>query len=361
MADNGGKQNVQVLAEMAHDVSPEARGDLYGNIANMFEKRGNSLSENERELMVEILGRLSRDVEMSVRLALADRLAEQGNAPYELVRMLANDEILVAEPVLSRSPVLKDQDLIDIVQQRTRQYHLAISMRNNLSEDVTAALVDTGDQDVIVSLLNNHDAGISQSVLEYLAEESKRIDPYQQPLIRRPDLPESIATQMYEWVSAELREFIADRYELSAEELDQALRDSVSDVTPQESSDPGAAERLVEQLKERGKLNAELVLQSLQQGQISLFESALAAMSGMNRAVVQRLVYEDDGNSLAVISRAVGIKRPNYLLIYQAIRQSRQTGGRLSKEETVTLSQLYDKISDEAAALQVQRWQRQSA
>jgi uncharacterized protein (DUF2336 family) len=361
MAEKDGKTDIRLLADLARDVSHEGRGDLYANIADIFERQNHRLSDNERTLMVEILERLSHDVEMSVRRALADRLAEAGNAPYELVRMLANDEVLVAEPVLSRSPLLEDEDLIAIVESRTRQHQLAIAMRNGISEDVSAALVDAGDKDVIITLLNNHDARISESVMEYLAEESRRIDSYQRPLIRRPDLPRRIATRMYEWVSAELKGFIAERFALSETELEEAIKASVADVSPADEHDRGAAERLVEQLRERGKLNAELVLRALQQGQISLFEAALAAMSGMNRTLLQKLIYEDDGKSLAQVAKAIGIKRSEFLLIFQSIRQSRQEGTRLSKDETIALSRLFDDISPEAAQLQVQRWARQAA
>jgi uncharacterized protein (DUF2336 family) len=233
-------------------------------------------------------------------------------------------------------------------------------MRDNLTEDVAAALVDAGGRDVIVTLLNNHDARISELVLDYLAEESRRIDPFRQPLVRRPDLPRTIAAKMYEWVSDELKGYIAERFVLSTEELEQALHDSVTEITLETTGEAGAAERLVTQLRDRGKLNTELVLRSLQQGQISLFEAALAEMSGISRTAIQRLVYQGDGNSLAHLAKAISISRSNYLLIFQAIRTSRETGGRLSKEETVSLSKLFDEISPEAVELRVQRWRRQT-
>jgi len=87
---------VRGLFKLAHEKSKEGRESLYSAIGDLFERRANELQASERELMIEILERLSRDVEMSVRVSLANRLSEQGDAPYDLIHMLANDDVQVA-------------------------------------------------------------------------------------------------------------------------------------------------------------------------------------------------------------------------------------------------------------------------
>ena len=37
--------------------------------------------------------------------------------------------------------------------------------------------------------------------MEYLVEQSKRVDTYQNPLLKRPDLEPDLAKRMYLWVS----------------------------------------------------------------------------------------------------------------------------------------------------------------
>ena len=148
---------------------------------------------------------LIHDVEVSVRRALAERLSEQPLAPHELVIALANDEIEVAHPLLVNSDVLQDLELIEIIRNRTLEHQLAIGIRKSVSEEVTDALIATDSVDVIKTLLENHHAKISQRTMEYLVEQSQRVDTYQNPLLRRPDLDTTLAKRMYWWVSAALR------------------------------------------------------------------------------------------------------------------------------------------------------------
>ena len=309
--------------------------------------------------MADILARLSHDVEMSVRAALANRLAGKLDAPAELITMLANDEIQVAYKILSTSPVLRDTDLIEVVRHRTMQHQLAVAIRRDLSEEVTAALAASGNEDVIVTLLNNQDARISSTVLEYLAEESKRIDAYQKPLVRRPDLPSQLAEKMYAWVSAAVRKYIVDNFDVDIHDLDDDLSESLHEAIISKSEEPGAAAvRLVDKLHESGELNADFVLKSLRQGQISLFELAFAKLAGLRPVLMRRIIYEPGGEALAIACRAIGIDRATFLLIYRLSRRAQVESAKLSKSEVVGLSRFYDQTSREAAFLVLRRWQR---
>ena len=57
---------------------------------------------------------LIRDAESSVRRLMSDKLADIPTVPRDLIKTLANDEIEVAVPVLKKSTVLQDVDLIEL-------------------------------------------------------------------------------------------------------------------------------------------------------------------------------------------------------------------------------------------------------
>lgn len=347
------------LFELARTKTQDGRQSLYGAIADMFERRGDQLDERERELMADILARLSLDVEMSVRAALANRLSTKPGAPADLIRMLANDEIHVAYKILSSSTVLRDSDLVEVVRHRTMQHQLAVAIRRDLSEEVSAALVESGNEDVIVTLLNNQDARISSTVLEYLAEESKRIDAYQKPLVRRPDLPSQLAEKMYAWVSAAVRKYIVENFDVDVHDLDDDLSHSLEEaIVNKPEEEEAAAVRLVEKLHDAGELTSDFVLKSLRQGQISLFELSFAKLTGLRPVLMRRIIYEPGGEALGIACRAIGIDRATFLLIYRLSRRAQVETVTLSKNEVVNLSRFYDQTSREAAFLVLRRWQR---
>ncbi|MDA1101055.1 MAG: DUF2336 domain-containing protein [Proteobacteria bacterium] len=350
---------VRGLFKLAHEKSADGRKSLYIAIGDLFERRADELQPSERELMLEILQRLTDDVEMSVRITLGNRLSENSDAPHDLIRMLANDEVQVAYKILTSSLVLRDIDLIEVLRHRTMQHQLAVAIRKDISEEVSAALVETGSEDVIVTLLNNQDARISTDILEYLAEESKRIDSFQKPLVRRPDLPADLAERMYYWVSAAVRNYIIENFDVDINDLDDQMSAAVSDVLETTENGSGvAAERLVERLFNSGSLSADFALKSLHQGQISIFEFSFAKLVGIRPVLARRIIYETGGEALGIACQAIGLERSVYLQFYQLTRKARDRDKRLSKEEVVRLTKFYESVTRETAFLVLRKWQR---
>ena len=123
--------------------------------------------------MTDILRQLIQDVEISVRKALVDRMAKESGAPGDLINILANDELDVAHSILLNSQVLQDLELIEIIQHQTFEHQLTIAMRDQVSEAVSDALVETGNTKVIKTLIENETAQISDDTIETLVDASK--------------------------------------------------------------------------------------------------------------------------------------------------------------------------------------------
>lgn len=356
-----GKPDMKALFDLAHRKSREGRAQLYEDIWQLFETEGDTLTDSERRLMTDILRRLSHDVEMSVRKRLSERLAASESAPPELAAMLANDQIEVAYPILMTSRALRDADLVEVVRHRTLQHQLATAMRQNISEVVTQALADTGSEDVITTLLGNETAQISDMLLEHLVAESQRVDSYQRPLLRRPDLPQRLAKRMYAWVSAALRQYIVENYSLDQTELDDtmlsAMREAVSESTGEDlARDP--SQRLVDKLAAAGQLNPAFALKALRQGEIGLFEFSLARLAGMRPELMRRLIYEPGGEALAIACRALDIDRQVFLTIYDLTRAARGMLGKSHGQDRARLKDLYDDMAVDDAVGVVRRWRQ---
>ena len=126
---------------------------------------------------------------MRVRQALAERLAGESDAPSDLFSAPANDEIEVAHATLRQSIVLQDIERIEIIQHRTLGYQLAIAMRETVSEAVSEAPIETGNVDVIKTLLKNDNADILQTATEYLVDKSETVGDIQVPLVSPSSSP----------------------------------------------------------------------------------------------------------------------------------------------------------------------------
>src|SRR6476661_3297086 len=79
-----------------------------------------------------------------VRRALSDVFASSQAAPVVVVHALATDQPEIAGPVLQRSPLLRDSDLVDLVATAHPESQAAIASRFLLPRSVSAAIAEVG-------------------------------------------------------------------------------------------------------------------------------------------------------------------------------------------------------------------------
>src|SRR5262245_20277423 len=130
--------------------SNERRTQMLTRIAGLFAAHASQFNADHVDLFDDILCRLGADADLMARAELAERLAPIGNAPQRLMRKLATDDsIAVAGPVLARSAVLTDSDLVDIAGSMSQAHLAAIADRAVLAEAVTDVLAQRGDAQVL--------------------------------------------------------------------------------------------------------------------------------------------------------------------------------------------------------------------
>lgn len=358
MATDNSEQ-LKSLIRLAHDKTEENRRVLLENISHLFLSSAGRLSEREIALMSDILTKLVHDVEMSVRRELSERLAEVDAAPHDLIVMLANDDIEVASPVLMRSGVLHDRDLIEVIKHRTQEHMLVVAGRDTVSEDVSDALIDEGDENVVEMLLRNSDAALSRHAMEFIVDQSKRVDRFQQPLLRRSDLAPDLAHRMFWWVSAALRDHIMKNYTMDEAVVDDYIRDSTETVLGRmEREWPGdtASQRLVQRMAETGELTVKFLVNAVRQGQIQVFIAGLAWLGHIDVATAQHIVLDPGGDALAVACKAVGLERADFASVFMLTRKP--GAGNQATQAINPVLALFDSVDQRNARRALGYWRR---
>ncbi|HEX3499764.1 MAG TPA: DUF2336 domain-containing protein [Stellaceae bacterium] len=349
----------QQLFDLARDKSVAAREALTATVTDLFFARGDVLTDRERSLMGEILRQLINDIESSVRRALAEKLAHHKDAPRDLILALANDEIVVAQSILMHSDVLRDEELIEIIHHRTLEHQLAVALRKSLNETVSEALVEAGNVDVITALLGNHDARISRETMAYIVEQSQRVDSYQNPLLRRPDLDPNLARRMYWWVSAALRRHILDNFPVKPSEFDDVLEAATGELAQAPAEPPPRrSDQLVDSLAQIETITPHLLVETLRHGEIALFEAMLAKLTNIRPLLIRRLLFERGGEALAIACRVINIETQTFASIYLLSRKARPNEPPPPRGEIARILGFYETMSVDAAAQVVSTWRR---
>lgn len=352
--------DVERLLALAADRSQDSRAELMTAIVDLFLPAEDRLTDQQRALITDVLGKLVSGIEIEMRQHLVEALMRSRIELPQLEAMLANDAIEVARPILERSRVIRDADLIAVVMQRAEEHRMAVAVRRNLSTDVADALVDNAEPDVVEALIRNTDAAISRRAMEYLVSESKRYDRFQEPLLTRNDLPSELAWRMYWWVSAALRTHILRAFDISAANLD-GLIEGAARRTAADHEDGQTAQaramRLAKRLQELGELSDHFLLQALRQGRISLFVAGLAARAGVDFTTAWRIVTDRGCESLLVLARAIGLPREITTSMVLILDNLQSSGAPRAPAVVSEILQLYDEIPAERAAKVLAFWQ----
>ncbi|WP_340149881.1 DUF2336 domain-containing protein [uncultured Sneathiella sp.] len=357
----GQDEELARLIALSKDSSKRGRRQLFTNISELFLHDKERLSEQEQALIIGIMTKLLTEIETTIRQNLAEELADLEDVPHGLITLLANDEIDVARPILFKSHLLAEPDLVEIIQNRSKEHLLAIADRDDLNAAVSELLISHGDEDVISHLIENGDAKISRQSMEYLVEESRRIDRFQEPLIARHDIPADLAHKMFWWVSAALRRHILEHFEIDELELNEKMVAAAKteyrfDVADNSSN----ADKLVAELSKRKELNEKFLVQALRGRQIRLFLIGLAELSGLGYRKISRFIYDPNAEALIVVLKALEFSRSGFSTVYLLTRNisvSAKAQNTTKPEEVEIIMKFYDKLSTKNAQLTLRFWQ----
>lgn len=342
------------LAQLAmNPQSGASREEIYLAVASLYRIQGAGLNSRERELMREILRRLTRDVEMAIRIALAQRLAEDSTAPHDLILLLVDDTIEVARPLIINSPLLTEADVLKLIAESGTAHQEAVAGRPNIGVPVTDALARCEHESVLVALVRNATARISSYSYEALVQKSRAITGLQEPLVKRPDLPPQLASDMCEWVSDALKTYIKTNYRMAPQTVDAALlqANTVLKSEPPGPKDPPAdsAQKLIEKLAASGQLKAGFLMRVLSQGQVDLFDLAFSRLLDVDLTRFRRSFYDGGVQIVALACRAAGIDRSVFPTVFNLSRQARGMTVALSGPEITQADEIFTGFSRQTA------------
>jgi uncharacterized protein (DUF2336 family) len=347
------------LAQLAMNPRDGAsREEIYLAVASLYRIQGTGLNNRERELMREILRRLTRDVEMAIRIALAERLADDSTAPHDLILLLVDDSIEVARPLILRSPLLTEKDALRLIAESSTGHLEAVAGRAHIGIPVTNALVNCDAESVLVALVRNATARISETAYQTLVDRSRELTGLQEPLVRRADLPVELANSMCAWVSDALKTHIANNYELAAKRIDVALTEAVEILShaPTGPKDPPAdsAQKLIEKLAASGQLKAGFLMRVLSQGQIDLFDLAFSRLLHIDLNRFRHLFYEQGVPRVALACRAAGIDKSVFATVFNLSRQARHETPSLGRADMDEAEAVFGRFTRSSALDELQ-------
>ena len=296
-------QNV-ATGERAEGVSALARAYLYAD-----------LSDQDRDEAEVALTTLLDDASPMVRRAMAEAFASAADAPHHIIWSLAADQAEVAVPVLARSHLLSDAELVDLAAISDADAQSAIALRPELSASVSAALAEIGCLEAVQALVGNDGAEISELSARRIIQRFGHRGDVREALLQRAGVSAALRYDLAKATGQSLAQFVSQCGWLTPSRLDRVEQETgeSSAIWVGLDQDPVGMKSFAQHLREIGELNAGLLLRSLLAGSPQLMAAALVELSGIPIERVSGLMRDAQGSGFAALYARAGM--PKSLLV----------------------------------------------
>ena len=297
------------------------------------------------------------EIEVSARALLAVRLAPIDNAPPRIIRTLAfDDEIDVAGPVLEQSERLDEDALVENAHRKGQAHLLAIARRRSLTERITDVLVARGDQQVVLSAVENRGAKFSDSGFTILVRRSDGDDRLAAGVGSRPEISPQHLRALLAKASALVRAKLEAEHPHALREVRQAVGEVVERIGAQfhgAAPDDAAARERIEALQRRGQLDDRRLDAIARSGRFEEIAPALALRCELPQDFVEAALRQEPAEMILIIAKAAGLS----WLGVRAILAARTAGRPGAAGEIAHLLASYERLKP-ATAQEIIRFHR---
>ncbi len=330
-------QMLHRLETLSREQSSDSRRKLLRELTDLFFAQSFDNLEATSDLYEDVVGLVVDEAETTVRAELSERISREKLAPRGLVVRLADDdEIRVAHPVLRRSSVLTEEDLVRVASTKGEDHLLAISERKELSPRVTDVIVDRGSQTVLQKVTQNQGASFSEKGFNKLVDRSSGDEVLQSQLVERADLPVDVVEKLEPMLTEKLRTRLL---EMNLATSDSELKDYAQGAKFQliqrlrarkEVRDPEVLYGLVE----AGKLSPEdAIIEICGTDRISDVAILVGKLLGLQQEFCVNILAGKNEDAVIILCRAAEISEKAYLYIVDLRNRRQAVTSRMDLDE----------------------------
>ncbi|MDA7947427.1 MAG: DUF2336 domain-containing protein [Hyphomicrobiaceae bacterium] len=324
---------------LSSDASSENRRELLRRVTDLFFLTSEQHTPNDGVVFGNVMERIAYELEIEARAELSERICEIDKAPHHLVSRLASDEIEVAKPVLERSRVLTDTDLIQIAKSRGQTHLQAISKRPTLSAPVTDVIVDRGESEVLVEVTNNKGAEFSRSGIDQLAQKARRDSSLLNALGKRKDLPPDVMEDVKRRVAEKIKGEMAERQiDTDPSDVDALIEQGAAnlDLDAFKTSDANLRTRA-----QNNELDEQEIVDHANAGRLTEVVHRLSVLSGLDPRMISHCLLKADIAALGILCKANDFQGTTFL----ALIKTRNGDQRIRSSDIARSMREYENLS----------------
>ena len=345
--------------------SPQKCSETVGRVTALFLVSAERYNDEQIALFGDVFERLINTIELraladiGARIALAElsaQLAPLPQAPGSVIGRLARHrEIDIARPVLTESPKLSNDDLVEIARCCGEKHLVAIAGRWWLQEIVTDAMLARRFPSVSRRLVDNPGAKMSPAGFAVIVAQAVGDPELAVATGIRADLPKQLRTELLRSATDAVRTRLLSRAPPYLFEEMRAAVAAASGGTEREMSrerDFGAARQLIAQLRKDDALTEAMLLGFARQKRYEETVAALAALAQTGIEIVRPLMQSLNSDGILVPCKVASLRWETV----GAILDCRFSTGVTAESELVKLKAQYAELTSENAQRLLKLW-----
>jgi uncharacterized protein (DUF2336 family) len=304
VAENDGAP-LQADLILAKDVDPKVREELAYKIGLLIPRLTEEESERLAEMTFDVLEILAKDQLPNIRTIIADEIKHLDNIPKRIIKRLAKDaEVAVAGPILEYSPMLNDEQLLQIVTSGLRGGALeAVAKRHKLAAQIAEAVVAQDEDGSIAALLNNKTANITEKLMEEIAIKAEDRPSLHLPLVDRGSLSQMTLRRVATFVSNALVERLISINALDrklAKEIRLNVRERIEAGEATPAPEPDGADH-AEALHKNGSLDGFAILDAIDDDDVVFLQRAFTILSELPEKQVKKMLESESAKGICAL------------------------------------------------------------
>ena len=324
------------LTSLAKDVSEDGRGRLLVDLTTLI-LTDPPAPDGELALFFDIVRRILPHAGHEYRCAFSLSAADRGCIPADVLKTLARDDIAVAGPVLELSPVLTDEDLIELAVSVDDSHRIAIAARALVSGALSEALVRFGSRAVLHRLGRNTGAEFTAAGLEEIRRRAEKDEDLMNVFVARADLGERLADGLRETIERLARRKKPIRTPSARIAEPPAPR-------PVKPENLGVAALLADLRAGRRALD-EIVVELAKVDRHADLARFLGDFASIDESQILRVMVRSDANGIATVARGLGLEPKTYAEIVDLRRRKLKFSATQARFERTH----YDRVDAEEA------------
>jgi uncharacterized protein (DUF2336 family) len=352
---------VKEVEATLRDAPIEKRTEILRRVTDLFVVSAPAADQSQVAVFDGVMAQLVTYVEQKAVAELSRRIAAFSNAPPMTARQMArHDNLEISGPFLANSPVLTDHDLIEIAASKSQAHLAQIALRPHLTEKVTDALVDFGDNTVASRLAANAGARFSKLGLAKLVMRAEGDDQLTVSIAGRNDIPLRIYQQLLVQATALVRNRLLAQAKpeqrAAVEEIMTRIAGEMAPERPSAGAKARASHDMADLSQQTDLLKAKLFKLANERRIVETL-AGLSTLSGSPFDVVEHLFYSRNGLGVVMLCKAVGFD----WISTEAIMSASPTMCDFDQPQLDELHEQYDALSTSSAQRMLRFWEGRHA